>query len=315
MNNLCLIMTGQIRCFFHILDTYKSMIELCKHKYLHILIIAVVSGGFDSYILSEFLSSLGVKYIIIDYNAYKSEYDASIEKKFQSSEYLLIKKKYIENTNNLALKEIPDPDIYISAGVQFYQLYVGITHMLKYESLNDITYDIIMKTRFDMRYKRDFYPHLPTDPWKKLCFNDEICREFSNTVQKLDIEMDMQSVLNYLKKQEIKEPNCRINNDLLSISFGGMYAYNTKSLENIISGSNDILYAFNDFIFFSKRDIFMKLHNLFRDYGIKELSQYVPHFYAAEAQLYIFCINNGINILMYTQLNSNGIGYAYGPVR
>jgi len=247
---------------------------------MNILIIAVVSGEFNTDTLSEFLSSLGVKYIIIDYNAYKSEYDASIKQKFQSSEYLLIKKKYIENTNNLALKEIPDPDMYISAGVKFYQLYVGITHMLKYESLNNITYDIIMKTRFDMPYNHNFYPHLPTDLWKKLCFNDEILRELSNTVQKLNIEMDMQSVLNYLKKQDIKEPNCRVNNDLLSISFGGMYSYNTQSLENIISGSDDILYAFNDFIFFSKRDVFVKLHNLFHDYGIKESRQHVPHFYA-----------------------------------
>lgn len=290
------------------------MIEICKHKYSHILIIAVVSGGFNTHTLSEFLSSLGVKYIIIDYNAYRSEYDASIKQKFQSSEYLLIKKKYIENKNNHALNEIPDPDLNISIGIQFHQLYVGISHMLKYESLHHITYDIIMKTRFDMKYKHDFYPHLPTDPWKRLCFNDELFREFSDTVQKLNIEMDMRTVLNYLKTHEIKEPYCRVNNALLPISFGGMYACNTKSLENIINGSNDILYAFNDFIYFSKRDVFVKLHNLFHDYGIKESIQHVPHFYTVEAQLYIFCINNGIDILMYTQLNPNGIGYAYGPV-
>ena len=315
MNNLCLITTGQIRTFFRNknADSYTSMIELCKQHYSIILIVAVVNGVFDSYTLSEYLLSLGVKFLIIDYNTYKSQYNTEIELKLKSNEYLTLKQKYQQNKNNSALHEIPEPDSNPNLWIQFHQLYVGISHMLEYEMLHKVNFDMIMKTRFDIRYKPSFFPYMPKDTWNKFCFNEELITEFSSTIEKLGIEMDINSVLHYLKTQKIEAPNCRVNNIHLPISFGGMYVYNTISLQNIINGSTDILYAFNDFIFFSKREVFLKLTNLFHDSGIKDSVVFVPHFYAQEAQFYIFCINNGIDILMFTQLNPNGHGYAYGP--
>jgi hypothetical protein len=221
---------------------------------------------------------------------------------------LNLKKRYLQNKNNSALCEIPDPD-HLNLWIQFHQLSVGIFHMIQYEKSHKITFDIIMKSRFDITYKQDFYPHLPEEDntWKKLCFNDELLEEFSSTTEKLGIEMNMNSVLDYLKKQKIELPKCRVDITHLPITFGGQYAYNTISLQNVINGSTDILYAFNDYIFFSKREVFLKLKNLFHDSGIKDVVDVsIPHFYAQEAQLYIFCINNCIDILMFTQPS-------YGP--
>ena len=169
-----------------------------------------------------------------------------------------------------------------------------------------------MRARFDIKYKPGFYPHLPIDPMKRIMFNDDLLNESLYKLQKLGIPPDTNSLLQYLKAQKIEPPNCRVNNTHLPIAFGGMYLYNSISLENILNGSSDILYAFNDFIYFSKREVFLKLSNLFNECGLKELSG-VPHLYAQEAQLCIFCVNNGINILMFTQLNPDGFGYAYGP--
>jgi hypothetical protein len=307
-------MTGQIRSFFieRRIHTFISMIHLCKEHYSNILIIAVVNGEYTNG-LPELIASLGVSFIIIDYNTHDSKYRKAVELKNKSTEYLSIKKKYQENKNNLALNEISDPDTRPYHWVQFHQLHVGISQMLEYELLNNIQFHILMRTRFDIDYKQNFYPHIPEDPLKRVSFNDELEGELISTMKKFSIDSNMNSLLNYLKSKMIEEPHCRVDNEHLPISFGGMYIYNTISLENILNGSSDILYAFNDFIYFAKREVFLKLSNLFNDCGIRESPILVPHFYAQEAQLSIFCINNGINILMFTQINSNGYGYKYGP--
>jgi hypothetical protein len=81
-----------------------------------------------------------------------------------------------------------------------------------------------------------------------------------------------------------------------------------------MNGSDDILYAFNDYVYFAKREIFLKLINFFNDSYIKETNLNITHFYAPEAHLIIFCDNNSIDILMYKYYDSKG-NRLYDPFR
>jgi hypothetical protein len=218
----------------------------------------------------------------------------------------------MNDTHNVAHNEILDPDAKEFLFVQFHQIKKGLEQLLRIEERDNIKYDIIMKSRFDIKMKDMFYPHLPCDILHKICFNDEILHSFMHKLTQLNIDLDITKVVDYIKECKIEKPRCRVDSQLLKISFGGMYAYNHASLSHILNGSDDVLYAFNDFIIFAKRNVMLKLIHIFDDCAEKESEIYLPHFYAQEAQLYLFCINNNIDILMYTELNDNGFGYKYG---
>lgn len=311
--NLCIILTGQIRNFFdaRIVDSFIHMIQLSKLSYSNILIICVVSGNYDKKRLEELFDTLRIKSLILTYDI--DEYTNLMKVKQNNVKYMELRKKYMQNTNNLALAEIADPNLNASLFIQFHQIKKGLEYMLFVERNTNIQYDIIMKSRFDIRMKDMFYPHMPNDLLHKICFNDEILRSFTNTLHSLQIEFDIHKVVNYIDGCTIEQPKCRVDNKLLTISFGGMYAYNSKSITNILHGRDNILYAFNDFIIFAKRDIMLKFIHIFDDCAQKESNFPLPHFYALEAQLYLFCMNNDIDILMYTELNDDGFGYKYGP--
>jgi len=170
-----------------------------------------------------------------------------------------------------------------------------------------------MKTRFDMPYFEGFYPHEKhtcDSIENKILFDEFNKVPYYNTLKKYNIESSFNNVVNLLKSLHIPHPKCRIEEPLVPISFGGTYFYNYVSLENILSGNHDILYAFNDFVFFANRNLFVKLKNLFNNYGICEIPYNIPHYYAPESQLLIYCLNNNINILTYTHLYGT-----YAPIR
>lgn len=312
MSALCIIMTGELRNFFdkRILDSYIQTFDLCKLRYTHILIICVINGAYDKFLLGNFFTTCNLKYVLIEYDI--TEFNNLMNNKKNNKCYIELRNEYINNTNNNAHNELSDPNNHCNYFIPFHQLQIGLIHLLEYEKQNNIIFDVIMKTRFNMKMKDMFYPHLPSDLIYKICFNNDFLQAFVDKLKELNIELNFNKVAEYISTCNIKPPECRVDYRLLKISFSGMYAYNNTPLLNILNGSDNILYAFNDFIYFSKRNVMLKLINLFNDAGEKRAPVYMPHFYAPEAQLYLYCINNDIDMLMYTELNDNGFGYKYG---
>ena len=88
-----------------------------------------------------------------------------------------------------------------------------------------------------------------------------------------------------------------------ALCFGGRVCYNYKSIENITVSTDNIMYSFNDYYFFSNKNTFMKLVNIYEDSCLysndnPDLSKLT---FCPEAQLMIYCLNNNIDIIMYPE--------------
>lgn len=295
--NLCIIITGLIRTFFNKgLESFNKMLNISLEKYTKIHIVLVVSGEYDKVQMENFILQMK-KITKIDIELYEyniDEVDEIYNSKINNDKYLNLKGKYLSQ-NNSARYDINDVDKYLKICIlQFYQLSKGIEKMIEYETGNNIIFDLCMKTRFDVEYPDNFYPliHGHDAPLiEKIFLNKE------NTNFFLAIFDNIDGFIHFLKNQNIILPTCRTPHK--KFSFGGSYLNNYLSLENIKAGNNDILYMYNDHIIFGSRDQFVKLKEFVFDYGIMETPLNINHFFAAEAQLLIFCFNNNINPIMY----------------
>ena len=166
--------------------------------------------------------------------------------------------------------------------------------METYEKKNNILFDVCMKTRFDINYPEKFYPfvHTPnTDIIDKITLNNENKMFFQRYFTNINDH------IHFLKQQKIKLPDCWSSHR--KYNFGGYYLNNYISLENITNGSDEILYMYNDYVIFGKRQNFIKLKDFFDEYGIIDHSLNINHSFAAESQLLIFCFEKQINPIMY----------------
>jgi hypothetical protein len=309
--NLAIIFTGQIRTFYtyKIQESIKQLIKLSKANYTNIVIVTVINGEYDENMVKNTFDILSVPLVIVDYNNYIQEYNDMVDSKINSEEYQKLKHDYFQK-NTSATREVYNIDDNTRFNsIQPHLIKVGIDTLLDYEKENNIKYDVIMKTRFDMAYPDTFYPNIPEGTLlSKLTFNESLKDKFLKGLKENNLDID--SLIPFLKNQKINSDNCRINMALLQISFGGDFCYNYKSLENILNGSDEILYSFNDFYFFGKRDIFLKFKRFSEEMYIKPTSLDIPHFYITESQMCIFCDNNNIDYLMYHPREEN-----YWPVR
>ena len=307
MNNLCIIITGLVRTFFNKgLISFMNMIEVSKKKYKKIHIIIIISGNFSKENINFFIEKLNSinitcdKYIYEDYNILSNNYNKN---RIKLEKYIELKNNYMKQNNN-AHNEIFDPDEYISSRtIQFHQLEIGIEKLIKYELINDINFDVIMRTRFDVLYDKLFYPHIHSSDSNlvdKILLNENIKNIFKNTFK---VDVLSENYISYLKNNKIELPECRVK--IRDISLGSAYFNNYISIQNIKKGNNDILYCFNDYYFFGKKDVFLKLKNFFNEYGLLDTNLNIPHFYAPESQLLIYCFNKNINPIMY--LNNESI--------
>ena len=198
-----------------------------------------------------------------------------------------VKEKYLSQ-NNIAHYEINKDNIDFmnnKYSYQFYQLKIGIEKMLEYEINNSTKFNVCMKSRFDTAFTNLFYPYVPNndvDIFSKICLDDEFKILISN---KFDNSID--NLITYLKNQNIELPNCRVINE--NDSFGGNYFNNFISIYNIKNGSDNILYSYQDYYIWGNRDVFIKLIDFFDNYSVIETSLNIPHYYAPEAQLLLFC--------------------------
>jgi len=310
--SVAIIMTGQTRTFFDN-NNFFNMIERTKQHYNNIFIVCVLNSGNHDQVTS-YLNSINVKHITVDYPHYTGMYFYEVAEKQKLPEYTRLKDIYMASTtNSLAKNDIWDPDTWTREHtyIQSHQLKIGLMHLRDYENGNNIKFDVICKTRFDISYPADFYPHilaLPdsgtggateivTDILDVITFN-KTNRDYLNDVMDKFGLKTIDDLITYNKE---KQPTleCRVNGYDRHLNFGSVYCYNYHSLEGIKkNGSRNILYALNDLCFFGGRDVFYKLNDFFQESGLIENVE-LPHFYAPESQLIIYCLKKNIDILCY----------------
>lgn len=292
---LCIIITGLIRTFFNQgRDELQKVIHSSFATYNKIHIVMVISGKYDNRI-NEFITQRSIQNITVDVIPFDTiETSAFNNAKINNNKYIQNKNKYL-SADNLARREIENPDNYLNgATYQFYQLKKGIDKMKEYETSNNMSFDVCMKTRFDVKYPIHFYPfvHNETAPAEDKIFLNNENREYFKS-----IFHNVHDIIHFLKQENITLPQCRT--PYYKFSFGGSYLNNYISLENIANGSNKILYMYNDHVIFGNRENFIDLDNLFDEYGMIDSSLNIHHYYAPEAQLLMYCFKRGINPIMY----------------
>lgn len=296
--NLAFIITGKLSVFFHT-KNFSNMVNNTFANYKNILFICVANtnDNIDYINLKMFFNN--TNNIIINYTTYQNEFNEILKAKQLDNNYIKLKEQY-KNQSSHALNEIKDPKDYLSAQIQFHQLQVGLKALKEYEANNNIKYDFICKTRFDINYPENFYPHIPTD---KLFFNNLNKIIIEKSMNNLNLK-NIDDLIEFNKKNKIILPDCRINNqDEKNVSFGGSYSHNFKNLEKLKNGCNDFIYSFNDYFYFGKADMVLKLYDMFNESLLIEPDidneELYNHLYSPESQLLIYCYKKDINILMY----------------
>jgi hypothetical protein len=277
------------------------MLNKCKEQY-NLFVIVVLSSGEEEF-LHHYLDSHNISFMIINYNSniYQHELKQIHQRKIFQPKYVQIKRNYLKS-NNDAKQEIYNVDFDVERfSRQFHQLQIGLETMQELENQHQIKFDMVMKTRFDVYYPPDFYPHgfdSSESVERKLLFNDTNLDLFQQTIKKYNIH-NIPECLEFIKQQFIQLPKARINFDMINMTFGGWNFYNSIAVENIMNGSNNVLYAFNDFFYFARRDVFIKLKDLFKDCFQMDPIWNIHHIYAPESQLIMYCLKHKIDILMY----------------
>lgn len=259
--------------------------------------------------LEKFLSDLSVSFTIDEYNKYISELHQVNHDRLRNINF--IKMAEIYNSKKGEIQTIMTPthhNVYYSKepfsaiNRVWHQLEKGIRLILDYENSNNMIFDMCMKLRFDTNIIDPlFYPHVPDgDIIDKLTFNTSIRSKLHSTMAVLGIST-LEEYANFLQENPIQFPN--YISKYPESSFGIYFFNNYISIKNILNGSADIIYSFVDHLYFGKRNIFIKLINIFKEFGCieSELNQRgLQAFFSTEGQMLVYCFNNGITPLMYT---------------
>lgn len=304
--SLCIIITGLVRNLFN--KEYNSfysldnLIKTSASNYKQIHIIMVISGEYNGESMDKFIKELNDMNITVEILTFQMSEITPKQNRLQNSQdYLNLKQKHFGELSH-AIKEIPDPGSYLTKSmIQFYQLKKGIENMFEFENNNGIKFDVCMRTRFDIIYSPGFFPGVHeknASIMQKICFNYENYLNLKSRFSNID---DINGVINHLKHEKIILPECRTH--YRNYSFGGAYLNNYISLENILNGSTDILYMYNDYVIFGDRENFIKLKDFYDVFGELDTSLNITHYFASESQLLIYCFNNNINPLMYLYLD------------
>ena len=238
---------------------------------------------------------------IIDFSVHESEFKKKCIEKCKDNRMQQMVNIYYSAPRH-AHRGLPNPYEYTSAFVQYYQLYLGLNELQSYINNAGIDFDIVCKTRFDCKYPDLFYPHIPSynDIIQTLCFNNRVILQklYEHNLTNID------NLIQFNLNNRLPLPFGHIANFHAGLSFGGMMCYNYQSLQNIKNnGLSNILYSFNDFFYFGKKDTVFKLINIFQDCCIYEPKNpdLYNHFFCPESQFMIFCLNNKIDIIMYPE--------------
>lgn len=307
MLNLAILITGQIRDFFSN-NYFTEVLERCIEKYDKVLVICVLnpSSEDDDELLKKYFSNYKIfELLIIDFSnkIYKNDYSTKMKIKYNNKIFDIIYDKY-KNLNTQGFVEIPDPKTTKNNIIlQFYQLYIGMSTLRQYQEDKNINFDITWRTRFDLFYPNDFYPHLPKsdDIFDILCFNQKNKKLLLEVMNKYCMK-SIDDIITYNKENVVRPPHCRIlNKDHWYISFGSEYVSNYKSLEYIKSGNYNIIYSFGHQFEFGETKNMLIFEKLFDYFWINEPidPNIYTHYYAPENQIMQFCLDNNLPILCY----------------
>jgi hypothetical protein len=238
-----------------------------------------------------------------DYNKYIAELHQINQDRLKNEHFIKMADLY--NSTEGEIQKIMSPTHHSSyyspepfSGVNrhYHQLEKGVLLLLEYEKMNK-SFDMCMRMRFDTKIVDPFfYPHVPET--NKITFNESIRAKLYKTMSELKLS-SIQEYAQFLKENQITVPNYITKYDP---SFGCYFFNNYISLENLVE-QEDVLYAFVDHVIFGKRNVFIQLQHLFRDYALIESSlnqKGMQAFFCPEVQLLIYCFHHHINPLMYT---------------
>ena len=307
-NNLVIIITGYIRNFFDN-DDFSRMYARCRAFYDDVLVICVLnSNKYDEDMsrLTNYFQNLKCTNLICNFSDHIDEYHRVVANKIIQERYIQQKKRYFSSYKE-SQQSIHDPDSYIASTVcvQQFQVKIGITRLLKYAEDNQCDFGVCMRTRFDCKYPDDFFPHIPEgDILDHITFNDHIKNIVTSQMLVHNL-YTVEDLIRFNQTQRLHPPYGHIpNRGYCNMAFGGLVCHNYESLVNIChQGYDNTLYAFNDFYYFSKTAPFIKLIQWFDESCLLDSSNpdLYNHYFCAESQLIIFCLNNNINILMYPE--------------
>jgi hypothetical protein len=311
MKNLSIIIAGQIRTFFSN-NNFTNVLNTCIKNYDKILVICVINSSdrndflnIERYFERFKLHDL----ILINYtdDKYHKDFITKMEYKYNNEFFIELRKKYM-SLNTCAHSEIYDPiSCSNSIRTQFHQISIGFTVLKEYILKNDFKSHITMKTRFDILYPKDFYPHLPeSDNFiDMLAFNNINKGLMTDCMKKYNLET-LDDLIAFSKKQQQILPVCRVNNQTIwPVTFGGDYISNYKSLEYIKNNNNNIIYSFGGFFEFGETKNMLIFEKLFDEFWTIEPlhEEFLYHYYAPELQIMLFCLQNNIPILMYKNIS------------
>lgn len=288
--SLCIIVLGQERSFWRGGSAQlRSVIETSKTHYSRIHLILVLSGSFQRDNLNDFLVDTGVTSQCIDYTT-----DMCDAYMLRSQGYADCKARYLAaGVPSDARREIPEPDTYVKQAVyQFHQLQIGL------DVASAGAFDVVMKTRFDVWYHPGFYPDVPiidAPVEDRILMNETVKRVYRSK----GIDVTSPEYIEFLRRNPVVLPQCRVHPELYHYSLGGSYLSNHIALTRVLDGSTAIVYCLNDHVIFGRSQDMISLRGLFDEYACRPSPVDVTHFYAQEAQLMIFCFNHGLNPIMY----------------
>jgi len=312
---LAIVMTGQIRTFFEN-NSFEQLIITSKKHYSYIYVVCVVNASGSSEItkLDEYMNRRVDGHIIIDYSTKFSELESEIQKKISDPVFLACKANYLAKTPNYAHISIGEPGAYDtpesygrkSTWIIQYAFKLGFESLRNHISETGIVFDIVMRTRFDGCYPAGFYPHMPTGKYV-LSFNEENHSQIERSMNQLGIH----DLIKFNKETRLVLPNVHTPIYHYAVTFGGRICYNYESLENIIHNAeiDNILYSFGSIYEFSNQSTMLKLEKMFEQSCLifPKNPDLLLHTFCQETQLVTFCLENKINILMYSHEMTNMI--------
>jgi hypothetical protein len=93
------------------------------------------------------------------------------------------------------------------------------------------------------------------------------------------------------------------NSDFINyqdVTFGATNVYNYLVLKRIRNGSNNIMYAYRDYLIFARRDDFIKLERFYDEYCLCKCYNNIDKRLIPECEIIAYALNNNIDLLMYS---------------
>lgn len=287
MENLGLILTGQIRSFFSEITFNNFLFFLInlKNKYNIYMILVINEKEID---ISKFifLKDYVINYEIINYYYMEKR---KINYKFDK----IISYEKSNNIYNIRKNEISNENEYLERmSNQIEQIKIGINELNKYNNIN-----IYMRTRFDVIYNLDLIPFVTNDI---LFPHSHQQLDIHNNILKTNFNNNYNNMILYLKQNPIYINDIRLNDTSKYIGFGGAYYNNTCFLNN-----NPKLWMYNDHIIIGYKkefNILLYFWSLFNNeddlLNLIKISN-IKHIFAPESLIILLCLKYNITPIMY----------------